>query len=212
MFYQVSHFFQIANELTSLLLAGFAVGRAQDRGRMRRRHNVGGERTIHQRSAVAGHTKIPTEQSLRGARSETHQDFWLHYLQLRIEPGSAGFDLRLPRLLVDPPLPPVRSSPLEMLDNISDVDFGAINPDFPQHFIEQPSSGAHKRMPGFIFGVARLLTDEHYSSGRRTFPKNGLPSISPEIAGFASASSILQIGECRGQMYQACGRSHPSTA
>lgn len=89
----------------------------------------------------------------------------------------------------------LRRFPFEMLHHIRDVNLGAVDVHFFEDFIEQATRGTDKRMAGAIFGISRLLADEHDACLRRTFPENRLSRIFPKIASLAGFSRSLKIGK-----------------
>src|SRR5688572_3920862 len=91
---------------------------------------------------------------------------------LTVEPHAAGEHFFMIRTLVNAALP--SSLPLEVFDRVRDVDIRWVNARLDQCVTKDAAGGPHKRLAGFVFGITRLLTDEHQLRGGRTLAKDGL--------------------------------------
>src|ERR1043165_1386121 len=107
------------------------------RGQYRRR-----ERRRHEPAALGRHFELPAEQRLRRGRSQTHERLRLHDRQLLVYPGTARVDLALPRLLVEAAFP--ARFPLEVLDDIRDVDRLPIDAGLLERAVEELAGRADK--------------------------------------------------------------------
>jgi hypothetical protein len=63
--------------------------------------------------------------------------------------------------------------PLELFNDISDVDLESIDSDFLQDFVKELSRRADEGMADLVFVVARLLPDEHHARRRWSFSEYG---------------------------------------
>ena len=119
----------------------------------------------------------------------------LHERDLGVEPRPAGRDLAGVRLLVDAPL--AARLPLEVLDDVGDVDLRAVDPRLRERPIEQRAGRTDERMAAQILGVARLLADEHQRRRRRAFAEDGLRGALVEVACgavLAAARTAASVG------------------
>src|SRR3954467_2496776 len=117
------------------------------------------ERRWHDRTTLLRDTERLAKQRLRRSGAETNEDAWLDQRNLGFEPGPARRHLRRVRFRVDPPLAP--RLPLERLHDVGHVHDLAVDACLLQRAIEQPAGGPDERLSRDIFGVARLLADEH---------------------------------------------------
>src|SRR5262249_46373801 len=136
-------------------------------------------------------------------RAETHDRVGLDKPNLRVQPRPAGPDLRSVRLLVNPPLP--ARFPFEMLYDIGDVDTVAIDARLLERTVEQAAGRTHERPTGQIFGVARLLADQHQLGAGRAFAEHGLRAEFVQIAGLAILRGVAHACE-RGPARNQFGR------
>lgn len=134
-----------------------------------------------------------TEERLGGGRPQTDHELRLDHLDFRIEPGTAGGDLRRIRLLVQPPLP--LWFPLEVLDRVGHVDTGAVDARLEKGFVQQVTRGADERFAFDVFSIARLLSHHDHPGSRLALAENRLGGIFPEIAGTAFGRRTLQRWE-----------------
>src|SRR5947208_16307634 len=75
--------------------------------------------------------------------------------------------------------------PLEMLDDVSDISFLAINACFFKCFVEQFAGRTNKRLAFEVFIVAGLLADEENFSLASAGAKDGLRAALIKVAGLA---------------------------
>src|ERR1051325_9108888 len=126
---------------------------------MHRGQHGWGERRGHEFSAFGGHFELPAEQRLRRRRAQADERPRLHDRQLIVYPGAARVDLALAGFLVDTAFP--ARFPLEVLDDIRDVDRLPIDAGFLERAVEQLPRRADKRMTLEVLVIARLFADEH---------------------------------------------------
>src|SRR5213080_4654943 len=84
--------------------------------------------------------------------------------------------------------------PLEVLHRVRQVRGRAIELGLSESFVQQPPGRAHERLPCLVLLVAGLLSDEHYRSGLRALPEDGLGAELPEGAALAEGR---RLAECR---------------
>ena len=94
----------------------------------------------------------------RGAQADQHAR--LHGLELGVQPRAAGGDLLGVRLLVDAAL--ALGRPLEVLDDIGDVDLRAVDARRFECLVEHAAGGADEGKALLVLLVAGLLADEHH--------------------------------------------------
>jgi len=155
---QARDLFQILNESSHLGTPGFIVLGSKDRGRMHGGHHVRRQQGYNHLSALAGDTKMSSQQALRGARAQTYQNLGLDRIKLRIQPGAACLDFGIARLLMNASFPALGRRPLEVLDHIRDVDFGALDARLGKRLVKNSSCGTDERVPLSIFLITRLLS------------------------------------------------------
>jgi len=86
-------------------------------------------------------------------------------------------------------------SPLEMLDRIRDVNFGAVDPGFIEGGVKNLPCGAHERPPFYVFPITGLLSDEYYFSTLGTLSEDGLGGVFPQIACLAGLRFRTQLSQ-----------------
>ena len=150
---------------------------------MHRRKRIWRQPRRYKPPAVTRYAKVSAEHPLRRGRPERHHNPRRDRSDFAFEPRPAGGNFDRSWLAVDPPFAP--RNPFEMLYDVGDPDARAIDPRLDQTAIEQFAGWSDKRMPGQIFGVARLLADQHDLRIGRPFPKHGLRRIEVEWAGGA---------------------------
>ena len=160
---------------------------------MDRRYHKGSERRLDQCSSFLRYAKSFSKQGPSGARSQTNHHLRLNHGQFRSKPGTARADFGIAGLFMDAALSALGRFPLEVLHNIRDIDFGAIDTSGFQRPIEHPAGGADKGMPFSIFLISRLLANHHDGGSWHAFAKNSLGRSLPKIAGLAIAGGMLQI-------------------
>jgi hypothetical protein len=130
---------------------------------------------------------LPAQQRLRRRRSETHNRARLHQANFRVEPGAARRDLARVGFLVNAPL--AARFPLEVLDDVGHIHGSPIDRHLREHAIQELACRSDKGTAGEIFGVARLLADQHQLGPSAAFAEDGLRAALPEIAGAAVLGS-----------------------
>lgn len=198
---------QVTNECLHLLVA--IVSRPQNRRRMHRGHHERREFGWNKRAALAQDAEILPEKRLGGSHSHTDEDLWPDHFDLGIEPGSAGLDLGVPGLLVDPALAALMGSPTEMLYGIGDVDPRPIDSGRGERFVEDSSCGTNEWPALEIFFVAWLFSHKHYRGVLCTLSKHGLCRTQIQIASFAGSRGALEIRQAsRFRQESRCTRKH----
>ena len=167
---------------------------------MNRRHDKRCERRLDQFAALLTHTKIFSEQRLRGGSTQANEHRRFDHIQFRLQPGPAGRCLAAVRLFVDAPL--AHWLPLEMLHHVRDVNLVAVDAHFLQNFVQEFSRRTDKRPPRQIFIVPRLLAYEHHLRVRRAFAEDRLGAGLPERARPAAFRRCLQSLNRRPHRYQ----------
>ena len=124
---------------------------------------------------------------------QTDHHAWANDRNFGVQPGSARFNLRIARLLVNAPFPTIVPSPAEMFDHVGDIHFRSGDPCGFESLIENPACGANKGVACQIFFVAGLFADEHYRSAFRSLSEHGLRGLLPEITTFATFGRLLQV-------------------
>src|SRR6185295_19915668 len=102
-----------------------------------------------------GDAEGPAEKGLGGGGAETDEDVRMGGGDLGVEPGAAGGDLARVGLLVDAAL--AAGFPLEVLDDVGDVDAAAVDARLGQCAIEQAAGRTDEGTTREVFLVARLL-------------------------------------------------------
>src|ERR1700694_4335643 len=97
---------------------------------MNRGHHTRSEFGFKEFAALFCYAKLRAQQSLGGRGPERHNHLRFDQTNLSAQPGPASGDLLRVWFLVNATL--TARLPLEMLHNISDVDFGAIDSGFCQ--------------------------------------------------------------------------------
>src|ERR1700737_2507869 len=103
---------------------------------MHRPHYSWSQAGRHPLSSLPGYAETVSEERLSSGRAQAYENTRFHQANLRIEPGTARLDFGRTRLLVDSPLPPFIRRPLEMLHDIRDINFVAVDPCRPQRPIK----------------------------------------------------------------------------
>src|ERR1700730_10302484 len=193
---QVGDNFKIVDECLHLEMPSVVVRRSQDGRGMYRCHDEGSERGIDELSALTHYAEGSSQQRLRGGRTQAPQNLRLYRPQFSVKPRTTGVDFRVARLFVNALLSPNCGDPLEMFHHIGQIHLRALEPDLFQSPVEKLSSRSHKKMPGAVFLISRLLADEHDLCLRRTFAKHGLRSCLPQVAGLAVAGGLPKSRDC----------------
>ena len=87
--------------------------------------------------------------------------------------------------------------PLEVLDDVGDVDARSVDARVGERAIEEFAGRSDERMTCEIFVVAGLLADEHQLSPRPAFTENGLRPALPEIACVTLARGLANARQRR---------------
>src|SRR5437879_359864 len=102
-------------------------------------------------SSLTGHAEIISEKRLGSGRTQAHENTRLHQANLRIEPGTARLNFGRARLLMDSPLPPFIWRPFEVLYDICDINFVAVDSRQAQSLIQYFSCRSYERPSAEIF-------------------------------------------------------------
>src|SRR3954452_11797152 len=113
----------------------FAVVGAQDGARVDRRRHQLCELRVERPPAVLRHLEVPSEQALRGCRTEQDEGPRLHEGEFCLEPGPTGHLLGPARLVVDPAW--AASLPFEVLDGVRDVRRLAVDAGLVEGAVEE---------------------------------------------------------------------------
>jgi len=183
---------QVVNESLHLCMPSLIVRRAQDGGGVDGCDDMWRERGFYRLASFLSHAKILAEQSLCGAGAQADQHFGFDSFEFRIEPGTAGFDLRGSGFLVNAALAAFGSGPLEMFDDVGHVNFSAVDPRFGESLIEQLAGGPNKGTSLTILLIAWLFPDKHDGCARRPLPEHSLCGRFPEITCVASRCGTSQ--------------------
>ena len=141
---------------------------------MNRGQHVLGEVRLDRPPAFARDAKLPAEERLGGGSAEADEHTRLHDLELRLQPRPAGGDLGHVRLLVDAAL--AACDPLEVLDDVGDVDGLPVDAGVLERLVEELPGGPDERLTGLVLLVAGLLPDEHGLCVLTSLAENGLRS------------------------------------
>jgi len=174
---------------------------------MDRRKRVGRQIRWQKPAAIASYPDRSSKQSLGCSCAQGDDDAWCHAGNLCLEPGQAGLDLDRTRFAVYAS----RSAryPFEVLDNIGHVSPRPVDPGFREAMVKQFSSRTDKGMSGEIFGIARLLADQHDGGPLGTLAEHRLRGVPIERAGSASGRGLLQGGNRRFAGDQIAGTPGP---
>src|SRR5690242_1655354 len=111
-------------------MARLVVWRAQDRRRVNGREDEWRERRRHELAAMRGDLELTAEQRLGRRGAQADDRLRLHERDLGVEPRPTRRDFARVGLLVNAPLP--ARLPFEVLDDVGDVDNGAIDARFAE--------------------------------------------------------------------------------
>src|SRR5215469_1454644 len=84
-----------------------------------------------------------------------------------------------------------------MLYHVRDIGLLAVDPRLDKAAVEKLSGGSDKRMTGEIFGIPRLLPDQHDAGRLRPFAEDGLCCFLVEMARGALSGRVAQPGDRR---------------
>src|SRR6059058_3746512 len=125
---------------------------------MYRRDDVLRKVRFDELSALPRDPEVAPEERLSRSRAEADQNARLDHVELGLQPGPAGRDLRPVRLLVDASL--AARLPLEVLDDVGDVDLAPVDASVLERLVEELSGRPDERLALQVLLVARLLADE----------------------------------------------------
>jgi hypothetical protein len=101
---------------------------------------------------------------------------------------------------VNPTLAALRRRPLEMLHNIGDVHFVAINTRLRERLIEQFAGRPDERSASPILSIAGLFSHQHDDCVGPSFSEYSLYRRSPKIAGFTGGGSATHLSKCASEL------------
>src|SRR4051812_4512753 len=162
---------------------------------MHGRDRVRGERGLDQLAPLPRDAKVAAKERLGRSRAETDEHTRLQHRNLGVEPWPAGGDLAPVRLLVDSSL--ALRLPLEVLDDVGDVDLRAVDPSLLEGAVEQLAGRADERTALEILLVAGLLPDEDDVRVRGPLAEHGLRAGLPERASLATRGGLPQLLQAR---------------
>jgi len=84
-----------------------------------------------------------------------------------------------------------------VFDDIGDIGLLAVDPRLHETAVQKPSRWSYEGVSGKIFGVARLLADQHDPGSLRSFAEHGLCGVLVQIAAGASSGGVAQCADCR---------------
>src|SRR5262252_10150192 len=128
---------------------------------MNRGEGVRRECERHEASTVASHAKGSPKECLRRRRPQRDDNLPAHCADLRLEPRKARLYLDRARLAVNAPRP--ARHPFEVFYDIGDIGLPPVDSRFNQALVEQLFRRSDKGTAGSVFGIARLLANQHYS-------------------------------------------------
>src|SRR5688572_33081656 len=117
---------------------------------------------------------------MRGGGAESDNRFRLDQGDLGVEPHATRLDFAVARLLVYPSL--AARFPLEMLDDVREVDVLGIDARFFERASQQLTGWTNEWPTLHVLDVARLLADQHETYVARTLAEHGLGRATPEVA------------------------------
>src|SRR5438874_4132414 len=162
---------------------------------MYRRDDVLRKVRFDELSALPRDPEVAPEQRLSRSRAQTDQHARLDHVELGLQPGPAGRDLRPVRLLVDASL--AARLPLEVLDDIGDVDLAPVDARVLQRLVEELPGRPDERLALQVLLVAGLLADEDDVSLRGALAEDGLRPGLVERAGGAARRSFAELRQAR---------------
>src|SRR5918992_3135865 len=142
-------------------------------------------------SPVLGYAELFPEQGLRGRGAERDDDSRLDQPDFLLKPGATRPDLPCAGFLVQPAAP-LDNDKLEMLDRIGHVHLTAVYSCLLQPCVEQPSSRTDERMTLSVLLITGLLAYQHDLCFPRTFTKDSLRRVHPEITPSAGSRRLTQ--------------------
>jgi hypothetical protein len=148
---------------------------------------------IDEPAPLFGKPECRANQQLASGRSQGDDQSWLDEVELKVEPWPAGSDLMLIGPIMETPL--AAGTPLEMLDDVRDEDALAIDPGLGQRAIQDRSRGAHEWVPGEIFPIAGLLSDEHQCGTVGAFAEDGLSRVLEQVARRTAKGEATRLSE-----------------
>src|SRR5690242_11641331 len=150
---------------------------------------------LDQLAALLRDPEVAPEQGLCGGRTEADQHARPDHLELRLEPRATGCDLRPVRLLVDAAL--AAGLPLEVLDDVRDVDLAAVDARVLEGLVEKLPGRADERLALEVLLVARLLADEENLGLRGALAEDRLRPGLVERAGGAAGRGLAELRQAR---------------
>ena len=118
-----------------------------------------------------------------------------HDADFGLEPRKAGLDFDRARFAVNAPR--AARHPFEVLDDIRDVGLRAVDSRLDKAAVEQFARRPDKRVAGEVFGIARLLADQHDPRLLRALPEHGLCGVLVQIAVRAAGGGVPQRRNAR---------------
>src|SRR5579884_549009 len=97
---------------------------------------------------------------------------------------------------MDATLAPLRRNPVEVFDDIGDIHLRTRYSGSKQRLIQNATGWSNEWVPGEIFFVAWLFTNEHHRRVLRPFAKDGLRAFQPQITSLATCRRLAQLPRC----------------
>src|SRR5438093_2038706 len=162
---------------------------------MDRREDKRGKRRRDELAAMRSTLQLKADKRMSRRSAQADDRPRLDELNLSIEPRPARRNLAGVRFLVNASL--AARLPLEVLDDVGDVDRGAIDAGVLERAIEQLAGRSDERMSREVFGIARLLADEHELSFAPAFAEDGLRASLVQIASLTVSRRLADGGQRR---------------
>src|SRR5438132_2838475 len=162
----------------------------QHRRRMGGRDDGAGKIRVQRPPSLPGDPELRAQERLRGGRAEKHEHLGAHRLELGAKPRQTRLDLGAIGLVVDPALAPARRrAPLEVLDDVRQVDLLAVDAGLGEGPIEKTTRRPDERGALDVLAVTGLLPDEEHRGGHRPRAENRLGGRGPERASATAAGT-----------------------
>src|SRR5205823_11530109 len=133
---------------------------------------------------LLAHLEVATEQSGGGGGAQADEDLGTERRQLGVEPRPASGPLPSRRGLVD--AHPAAGLPLEVLDDVGEIDPAPIDAGPSQCLVEDAPGGPHERLAGLVLLVAGLLAHQHQLGVGWAVAEDRLGGVPPQVTALAA--------------------------
>src|SRR5215467_6002712 len=137
--------------------------------------HVGRDVRWHPLATLLSHEELAPQQALRGGGAHQYHDLGLNRGKFGVQPRTARADFHGIWFFMNAPF--AARLPLEVLDDIRDVDFLPVHPGCRKGLIQQSARRPYKRPAFAVLAVARLLADHDHPRMLWPFTKHRLRSI-----------------------------------